>query len=646
MIKEFSLENFRVFRDKTTFKFKPITILTGPNNSGKSSVNKALMLLKTTFLEKGGKNDDCGLPQELVFDSNEYGLPNIMKVISNNSNKEELVFGFNIRSKMFHCDFNLHFSYAKRSDNPTQESQMLGFTRDSNLESIKKKNRLTSFKISQDKTDLINIVFNKETPAENQLFGIEATYNFTFLYDLFINYIIKESESLLKIRENKENSYYNDYPAKPIHNLIDYFGVGNNAKVNKKFLHNRIIGCDSIVDQILEMQKNGMSKSAIMDQFFSDKMKMDDPLDYKKESIGFTIDALSNLGKNSSSSCKPIDFLNKISEYTYSSILLEMTHDRIGGLTEKINDPKSNWNNEFENIIILSAQTYFLKNEGVNGLRLFLDFVDDMVMNLLEDGRESLSKVNFIPGIKLTNDANFTSDFAKSTLKDVYETIEYYSTFNNFLKRNDISNNFDTKTIKGAISDDPWLKVKFINYWLKKLNIAEEFDVELDEYYHTFKLFLIKGGSKLPINQVGYGVSQLIFQLLSITFPILGDNKNSYILEEPEANLHPKFQSLLADMFNDGVKKLNKSFIIETHSEYLIRKFQFLIAKGECKPEDVIIYYIDDPDPSKREEGAPQVREITIDKHGRMSQDFGKGFFDEADNLAIQLFQLNQQNFN
>ena len=41
----FGLENFRVFKEEIFFDFAPITIFTG-TNSGKSSVNKALLLLK------------------------------------------------------------------------------------------------------------------------------------------------------------------------------------------------------------------------------------------------------------------------------------------------------------------------------------------------------------------------------------------------------------------------------------------------------------------------------------------------------------------------------------------------------------------------------------------------------------------------
>lgn len=46
MIKKIGVKNFRVFKDYTEFELRPLTILTGPNNSGKSSFTKLLLLLK------------------------------------------------------------------------------------------------------------------------------------------------------------------------------------------------------------------------------------------------------------------------------------------------------------------------------------------------------------------------------------------------------------------------------------------------------------------------------------------------------------------------------------------------------------------------------------------------------------------------
>ncbi len=87
MIEEFSLENFRVFRDKTTFKFKPITILTGPNNGGKSSVNKALLLMKENFADSKIQHGISSFPDLVNFSKGSHFLGNFNKIASFNSSK-------------------------------------------------------------------------------------------------------------------------------------------------------------------------------------------------------------------------------------------------------------------------------------------------------------------------------------------------------------------------------------------------------------------------------------------------------------------------------------------------------------------------------------------------------------------------------
>jgi predicted ATPase len=102
--------------------------------------------------------------------------------------------------------------------------------------------------------------------------------------------------------------------------------------------------------------------------------------------------------------------------------------------------------------------------------------------------------------------------------------------------------------------------------------------------------------------------------------------------------LHPNFQSKLADLFCKALKKFKKQYIIESHSEYMIRKFQFLVAKGELKKEDIVIYYFNDP--RMINEGESQIKRINFLEDGSLSSDFGSGFFDEATNWKYELMKL------
>ena len=66
-----------------------------------------------------------------------------------------------------------------------------------------------------------------------------------------------------------------------------------------------------------------------------------------------------------------------------------------------------------------------------------------------------------------------------------------------------------------------------------------------------------------------------------------------FLLQQPEVHLHPKaqaeFSSLLAQLANTN----NQSFIIETHSDYMIDRARIDIRKGHIRPEDVSLIYFE-----------------------------------------------------
>jgi hypothetical protein len=118
----------------------------------------------------------------------------------------------------------------------------------------------------------------------------------------------------------------------------------------------------------------------------------------------------------------------------------------------------------------------------------------------------------------------------------------------------------------------------------------------------------------------------------------------------------------LADLFEDLSFPDDGQVIVETHSEYLIRRLQYLVAKDESrrkqhKPtgseshflergsaaerlrERVVIYYLG-PDP----EADDYVRRIEITESGQLSQLLGSGFLDEASDLMTNLYTYGSQN--
>ncbi len=183
--------------------------------------------------------------------------------------------------------------------------------------------------------------------------------------------------------------------------------------------------------------------------------------------------------------------------------------------------------------------------------------------------------------------------------------------------------------------------------WLKFFKISDGIEFRDIEGYGKV-IFLLKNGKKINLKDEGFGINSIISLILNIIFSSKGSIAYDKIqwIEEPESNLHPALQSRLADFFVDVLDKSNSpshssknQFIIETHSEYLIRKFQYLVAKGILKKEDISIYYFGN-DPKKSD----YITEIKIDKNGRLNPDFGEGFFDEASRLISSLWDLESDN--
>lgn len=108
---------------------------------------------------------------------------------------------------------------------------------------------------------------------------------------------------------------------------------------------------------------------------------------------------------------------------------------------------------------------------------------------------------------------------------------------------------------------------------------------------------------------------------------------------KPELNLHPALQSKLADLFLEVHQEFGINFIIETHSEYIIRKSQVLVAEKEFEVEPnenpFCVYYFpkeDDQQPYRLNYG-PMVFLIKIST-----------FLDAASSSTLSLLRMKREN--
>jgi len=139
----------------------------------------------------------------------------------------------------------------------------------------------------------------------------------------------------------------------------------------------------------------------------------------------------------------------------------------------------------------------------------------------------------------------------------------------------------------------------------------------------------------------GMGSIQLVILLLRLATLIrkYKGQQLTILLEEPEQNLHPAVQSQLADLISIINKDYRVRFIIETHSEYLVRHTQVLAArlfKEGLYDIPFKVYYITGNNDKPYDD-------MGFQRNGKFEKAFGPGFFNVADDAAMELFDLDDE---
>ena len=136
-------------------------------------------------------------------------------------------------------------------------------------------------------------------------------------------------------------------------------------------------------------------------------------------------------------------------------------------------------------------------------------------------------------------------------------------------------------------------------------------------------------GTVVGLPDVGFGVNQV---LPVIVQGVVARDK-IICVEQPEIHLHPRLQAKFADFLieTSSADKANKDngvgnqWIVETHSEMVIRRLQRRIREGVISNKDVSVLYVNPQD-----DGSSTIQQLRLDENGYWLDDWPDGFFDES----------------
>lgn len=119
---------------------------------------------------------------------------------------------------------------------------------------------------------------------------------------------------------------------------------------------------------------------------------------------------------------------------------------------------------------------------------------------------------------------------------------------------------------------DKWLsdtEVTLVTKYLDKLGYTWKL-VNKDRYKNIYEIGLEKDGREFEISQASSGEREIINFLLGIFAFNIRDGL--IIVDEPELHLHPRWQTVLIDVFVDLAKTTGNKFLLSTHSPAFINQ--------------------------------------------------------------------------
>ena len=547
MIKSFGLENFRIYKDRTDFDLKPITILTGRNNSGKSTLINAFRLLNNSMSSTGHVFSD------LHFRNDQTNFGDFELVLNKNSKKDYFsIFlnSMNYKNLSFKLDYLCGITASDRVFEKEED-----FIKDLN-------NRLYPNKAILYKVTLLL--------DDIEICLLTVSFNYDPYWDDDDNYQFKYS---FNTKPGCVNDYKIDFNIKGIVETIkkgllrkDQTKIPTDAEETSLLLKNKFHGF--IKDTYKDID------SLVNDYLIIEGL---DPIHYQRMSND---PDYANMIKEQAEGPYPIIWDDPIKEESKPNFLF----------TEIINIKKGN----------------------------YIFFNKDRLKKSSKEWKKTFAQILL-----------YLKDF-QITMEDTFvnPNIVYLKPHRGIPQRmySYGSGSLDLENVLYSFTEKSMPNMKFVRDWMGKFGVGGDIKITNNSGLSSIKI--VKEGREQDLVDLGYGA----VQLLPILLAIANYDSNTLFIEEPESHLHPRLQSLLADMFIEAKQKFKKQIIIETHSEYLIRKLQYNVAKGVVDKNDISIYYIDN-------EAEKINQKIEIRDDGILKQDFGSGFFDESTKLTIALLQ-------
>ncbi len=146
--------------------------------------------------------------------------------------------------------------------------------------------------------------------------------------------------------------------------------------------------------------------------------------------------------------------------------------------------------------------------------------------------------------------------------------------------------------------DDKWKTneetlLAALGAWLSRIELANRVETVPPSPQDTSVRMRVTLQSQAPhdITEIGFGVSQIIPVLVA---GLLQPEDSLFVVDLPEAHLHPRPQGAIADFFC-SLALSGRSSLVETHSEMFFHRLRLRAAMNPALMDKIAVYFIDPP---------------------------------------------------
>ncbi|MDB3863433.1 DUF3696 domain-containing protein [Alphaproteobacteria bacterium] len=189
----------------------------------------------------------------------------------------------------------------------------------------------------------------------------------------------------------------------------------------------------------------------------------------------------------------------------------------------------------------------------------------------------------------------------------------------------DINDEYDFGSVFNILRNDPEV-LKSVNRVLKKMGFDFHINFQTFNGLNDESLFspLAKNIENEKINthisDLGLGLKKIIPLITYLYSRIF---RGIICIQEPESNLHPKYQSEIAEVLVESYNHNKNIHLVETHSEILVLRLLKLIKHKKISANDISINFI------KKKDGVSEIINIGVNEKGEFTGKWPSGFFKE-----------------